>query len=396
MLSMKLTALSARRRAASLTAALSSIIMMGCASEIANPGGASWLDGMQLGPTANERFFIHHQFSPDNGLLFDAGARSDKLRMRRATGKRKSILAGERTCPPAPDAETLDSLAMASLAGWRTDPSGTLDGRNFSRVLNASAMRLMLDHDEQRAARDVALLASHASSAAWIHPTPKWSAYNSVSGALPTLVPAWRILRQTEAADPVAREKIDGWLRDLALFANLHPKIDGGTATRAASLMQIGVMLGDTALFESGAAAYTAMLDTLDEDGAFATEMRRGANALSAHARVTGAMVLAAEVAMDAGRDFYSMTNARGDTLLAAIEFLITADKDASIMAKHTSEPQSDAFAGSNKAWIELYSRRFPEATASYMLNERATLGNRIFGETAAGWVSCYSSALDR
>ena len=123
---------------------------------------------------------------------------------------------GERICVRASDVPDYGPLIGPSLAAVKGGGDTNNDARDMARALNASAFYVLYQNDEARARGDVAVLRRHADANAWIVANPSWTNAAGVINAMGALLPAWHILRQTDAPTPEDRAAIEAWLRRLA------------------------------------------------------------------------------------------------------------------------------------------------------------------------------------
>ena len=114
------------------------------------------------------------------------------------TGERK----GAHICVRASDVPDYGPLIGPSLAAVKGGGDTNNDARDMARALNASAFYVLYQNDEARARQDVAVLRRHADANAWIVANPSWTNAAGVINTMGALLPAWHILRQTDAPTP--------------------------------------------------------------------------------------------------------------------------------------------------------------------------------------------------
>ena len=338
--------------------------------------------------------------------LFDVATRSDVLR---ANSGRTGEPRGAPVCPRATDLVDLAPLTEASLAALRGNPDPTRAPRDFARALNVSAYRLLIDLDMTRAARDVAALRAHADSNAWLGAEAKGSSTGSVIDALGPLLPAWQVLRQSEAASAADRQAIDAWLARLAAFAQSTPKDNSSGTFRGANAMFLGLIRGDDAMYKTGVTSgFYAQLGTMQADGSFPLEVDRGLSALDNQSRNIGLLLYSARIAQSRGVDLYgAKVNGRG--IDDAIRFLLAAADDNALVdgyAQANRNPskdhpvfrpgaQVDPFKSSaTRGWIKLYAARWPDTPLTEELASRVAPSRRLSNDIVGGYVTCYDGRV--
>jgi hypothetical protein len=337
--------------------------------------------------------------------LFDVASRSAALQ--RNDGRTGARI-GERVCPRERDLVDYEPLVGPSLAAMDAGAAYTRAPRDFGRALNVSAYRVLLDQDMARAARDIAVLRAHAERNAWLPAQENWSAAGAiVDGMLPVL-PAWHILRQTSAATDADRQVIDGWLRRLALYTDIHPGLNNLGSARGANDMMLGLMLGDGARYRKGLqGGFYAQIGGMRPDGSFPLEADRGLSALENTNRNIALLVYAAQIAASQGQDLYAV-RVEGRGLQDAIGFLLRAAEDNAVIdvyARTNRNPsqnnpvfapnsQVSPFGNPARGWVKLYTDRFPGSPTAQELRALVPLGNRINNDTVGGFVTCYASRL--
>ncbi len=123
----------------------------------------------------------------------------------------------------------------------------------------------------------------------------------------------------------------------------------------------VGVITNDDELFRIGVNDYIQGINELSDDGSFAIEMTRHELALHYQNFAIDPLVMIAEVASRQGLDLYAY-KAKGRDLHSAINFLASAVKDSTVVAKYASEKQNmKTFTPGDEelAWTEFYQARF-------------------------------------
>lgn len=337
--------------------------------------------------------------------LFDVPARSAQLRAYSAgTGQPK----GEKICVRESDVPDYGPLIGPSLAAVKGGGDTNNAARDMARALNASAFYVLSRNDLERARRDVAVLRQHADANAWIVPKPNWTNAAGVINAMPALLPAWHILRQTEAPTAEDRAAIEGWLLRLAAQADEHPGDNNLGAARGAADMMLGLMLGDPARYRRGVeTGFVAQLKAMRPDGSFPLESDRGRGALQNTSRNIAFLLYAAEIAASQGENLYG-TKVDGRGVDDAIRFLLAAADDNALVdgyaAVNRNPPktapdfqlnaQVDPFDSTARAWALLYTERFPRGELSAAIRDHIAIGRRVTSDAVGGNVSCYAKRL--
>lgn len=342
---------------------------------------------------------------PHPEALFDVPSRSAALRRVSAgTGDRK----GERICPRATDIPDLGPLIGPSLAAVKGGGDTNNAARDLARALNTSAYYILYQNDAALARADVAVLRRHADANAWIVPNPSWTNAGGTINAMGALLPAWHILRQTDAPTPEDRAAIEAWLRRLAAQGDAHPGDNNIGSARGAADMMLGLMLGDPARYAKGRQqGFMAQLGAMRADGSFPAEVDRGRGALQNQSRNIAFLVYSAEIAASQGENLYA-ARVNGGGIDDAIRFLLAAADDNALVdgyaATNRNPPKSapdfspgtqlDPFDSTTKAWAMLYTQRYPRSELSDAIRAHVAIGRRMSSDTVGGSVTCYAKRL--
>lgn len=352
------------------------------------------------GPTIFDHTAVHH---PE--ALFDVASRSAALRqVSGGTGQRK----GERICLRASDVPDYGPLLPRSLVAVKGGGETNNDARDMARALNSSAYYILYQNDAARARADVAVLRRHADANAWLVAEPSWTNASGVINTMGALLPAWHILRQTDAPTPEDRAAIEGWLRRLAAQADVHPGDNSTGAARGAGDMMLGLMLGDEARYRRGVqTGYMAQLAAMRADGSFPLETDRGRGALQNQNRNIAYLIYAAEIAASQGENLYG-ARVGGKGIDDAIRFLLAAADDNALVDRYAAAnrnppktapdfapgSQIDPFDSAARAWALLYTQRFPRSELSEAIRDHITIGRRMTSDAVGGNVTCYAKRL--
>jgi hypothetical protein len=352
------------------------------------------------GPTIFTRTAVPH---PE--ALFDVASRSAQIRRVSAgTGERR----GERICVRASDVPDYGPLLPRSLAAVKGGGETNNDARDMARALNLSAYYILYQNDAARAKADVAVLRRHADANAWIVANPSWTNAAGVINTFGALLPAWHILRQTDAPTPEDRAAIEGWLRRLAAQADEHPGDNNTGTARGAADMMIGLMLGDDARYRRGVqTGFMAQLAAMRADGSFPLETDRGRGALQNQSRNIAFLIFSAEIAASQGENLYG-ARVDGKGIDDAIRFLLAAADDNALVdgyaAANRNPPktapdfapgaQVDPFDSTMRAWAMLYTQHFPRSELTAAIRDHVTIGRRVSSDTVGGNVTCYAKRL--
>ncbi len=351
-------------------------------------------------PTIFDRTAVNH---PE--ALFDVASRSAELRKVSAgTGQRK----GERLCTRVSDISDYDPLLGPSLAAVKGGGDTNNAARDMARALNASAFYILYQNDEARARTDVAVLRRHADANAWIVANPSWTNAAGVINAMSPLLPAWHILRQTDAPTPADRAAIEAWLRRLAQQADVHPGANNLGTSRGASDMLLGLMLGDQNRYRKGVqTGFMAQLATMRPDGSFPAETDRGRGALLNQSQNIASLIYSAEIAASQGENLYGI-RVGGKGIDDAIRFLLAAADDNALVDTYAAvnrnppktgpdfapNAQLDPFGSPARGWALLYTQRYPRTELSDDIRAHITIGRRLSSDPVGGNVSCYAKRL--
>jgi poly(beta-D-mannuronate) lyase len=134
---------------------------------------------------------------------------------------------------------------------------------------------------------------------------------------------------------------------------------------RALCATSVGILTSDDKLYRRGLAQYVRAIGQINPDGSFPLEMARHENALHYQSFALAPLVMIAELAWrqgpGPGSDLYSL-RVNGHTISDAVDFLVRASANPSLIKQYASEPQTFSLFSSEKppAWLEFWAARHP------------------------------------
>jgi poly(beta-D-mannuronate) lyase len=240
-----------------------------------------------------------------------------------------------------------------------------------------------------------ALAGDKASGDAAVEALARWAAANAVSELndggpdrintnalfsarrmLLGLLPAWAILRHTNAPSEATAKSIESWLAQRVADSDVAT---GPIATRnqetalsnrnyhrlmrEAVAMAHGALTGDAASFRRGPRALAGALREMRPDGSLPLETARGPRALWHQRIAVSTLLMIAEMGKVQGLDLYAL-EVDGKRLKRAVDFLLQAIVEPEALAPYAPERQDLAFAETKTdgrhqmAWFEAWHRR--------------------------------------
>jgi poly(beta-D-mannuronate) lyase len=177
---------------------------------------------------------------------------------------------------------------------------------------------------------------------------------------------AYSIVRGDPSIDVGQRQQVERWLNGLVreqIAVPGRPGVGGDCCQnhlywRGLEATATGIVTRDSFLFGWGVAVYRRALKDMNPDGSLPGEMGRGVRALHYQSFAIWPLVITAELAARQGYDLYGM-EVDGKSIDLAVDFLLRALADPSVLKPYTSEPQNLEFA-KFLPWAEIYERRFP------------------------------------
>jgi len=134
---------------------------------------------------------------------------------------------------------------------------------------------------------------------------------------------------------------------------------------RALCATSVGILTSDDKLYRRGLAQYFRAIGQINPDGSFPLEMARHENALHYQSFALAPLVMIAELAARQGPepeiDLYSL-RVNGHSISDAVDFLVRASADPTLIKKYASEPQTFSLFSNEKppAWTEFWAARHP------------------------------------
>ena len=233
------------------------------------------------------------------------------------------------------------------------------------------------------------------------------------------------ILRSHSSLTPDSLTKImnwvEGFLDRIYIFQEL-PKGKAGAldleqrnnnhnAVRNQALMAWAILANDPAKFETSIKnGYLRSLETIRNDGSFYWDSQRGNWAIRYSNFMVGNLVNIAEMAFGQGIDLYQIRNSRGKNLHDAIEFLIRAKNDFSVInlyAKNAITNSGGDYTGLQDlsdfsqrktewdlwiSWMERYRNRFKSINTEI---DSLVLASRPMVSETDGLATCLSGSKD-
>jgi poly(beta-D-mannuronate) lyase len=245
--------------------------------------------------------------------------------------------------------------------------------------------------------------------------------YNLDRTLFPTIV-AFSLVRQHPDFALADRRLVREWL-DRLVFRRGPDRPRDPTATSSQNnhgylsdsvTMAWGIVRGQDALFRIGVARYIDALDQMRADGSLPLETARGARAIYYQRHAISSLVAIAEMAATQGYDLYLLESENGGSLHRAIDFLLEAIEDPSLVLPYAQENTNPGPSRNYRvqdleflvqrghgrhymAWTEPYIARFPESVTGQRL--RHLLGEHgierpLIDEFSGGNMSCFFANL--
>jgi poly(beta-D-mannuronate) lyase len=242
--------------------------------------------------------------------------------------------------------------------------------RKLEDVVSNGASRYLATGDSAQAVCVANLLAQWAAANTLLDYSYQESsqAEYQVEWTLSSISLAWSVV-QTDPAVPAAqRAQILGWMHKVTVYMFAQDPHPGEPARennhaywRALCATSVGILTSDNKLYRRGPAQYVRAIGQLNPDGSFPLEMARHENAIHYQSFALAPLVMIAELARRQGIDLYSL-RVNVHTIADAVDFLVRASADPSMVKKYASEPQTFSLFSGEKppAWTEFWAARHP------------------------------------
>ncbi len=201
-------------------------------------------------------------------------------------------------------------------------------------------------------------------------------AWYQVEWTLSSISLSWSVV-QADANIPAAqRAAILAWMHKVTEYMfdqDPHPGDDAHENNhaywRALCATSVGILTSDDKLYRRGFSQYFRAIGQINPDGSLPLEMTRHENALHYQSFALAPLVMIAELAWRQGIDLYSL-RVNGHTIDDAVDFLVRASADPSLIKKYASEPQTFSLFPKEKppAWTEFWAARHPGKPWTYII----------------------------
>ncbi|MGB8029748.1 MAG: alginate lyase family protein [Terracidiphilus sp.] len=242
--------------------------------------------------------------------------------------------------------------------------------RKLEQAVSNGADRYVVTGDSREAVCVAKVLARWASANTLLNYSYQESsqAWFQVEWTLSSVSLAWSVV-QTDPAIPAAqRAQILAWMHKVTQHMfdeDPHPgdpaRENNHAYWRALCATSVGILTSDDKLYRRGLAQYFRAVGQINPDGSFPLEMARHENALHYQSFALAPLVMIAELAARQGVDLYSL-RVNGHTIVDAVDFLVCASANRSLVKKYASEPQTFSLFSNEKppAWTEFWAARHP------------------------------------
>lgn len=193
-------------------------------------------------------------------------------------------------------------------------------------------------------------------------------AWYQVEWTLSSVSLAWSVVETDPAIPAAQRAAILKWMHKVTEYMfGQDPHPDGRAREnnhaywRALCATSVGILTSDDKLYRRGLSQYVRAIGQMNPDGSLPLEMARHENALHYQSFALAPLVMIAELAARQGVDLYNL-RMNGHTIGDAVDFLVRASADLSLVKKYASEPQTfSRFSGKKPpAWTEFWAARHP------------------------------------
>lgn len=238
----------------------------------------------------------------------------------------------------------------------------------FQQAVTNGAGRYVAAGDPAEAVCVANLLAQWAAANTLLDYSYKESsqAWYQVEWTLSSVSLAWSVV-ETDTAIPAAQRaailkwmhKVTEYMFDQDPHPDDHDRENNHSYWRALCATSVGILTSDEKLYRRGLAQYARAIGQMNPDGSLPLEMARHENALHYQSFALTPLVMIAELASRQGVDLYSL-RVNGHSISDAVDFLVRASADLSLMKQYASEPQTfSLFSGKRPpAWVEFWAAR--------------------------------------
>jgi len=271
------------------------------------------------------------------------------------------------------------------------EAKATVPYLKLQEAVTDGASRYVSSGDSADAACMANLLSQWAAANALLDYSYKESsqAWYQVEWTLSSISLAWSAVQADPAIPAAQRAAILKWMHKVTEYMfdqDPHPvdhdRENNHAYWRALCATSVGILTNDEKLYRRGLAQYARAIGQMNADGSLPLEMARHENALHYQSFALEPLVMIAELASRQGIDLYSL-RVNGHTISDAVDFLLRASADLSLMKKYASEPQTFSLFDGNKppAWTEFWAARHPGKPWADLLT-RPLNESRIGGNT--------------
>ena len=250
------------------------------------------------------------------------------------------------------------------------EAKATLPYQKMEQAVSNGAARYVVTGNPAEAVCVANLLSKWAAAKALLDYSYQQSsqAWYQVEWTLSSASLAWSVVETDPAIPSAQRAQILQWMHNVEEYMvaqDPHPnepaRENNHAYWRALCAASVGILTSDDALYQSALAQYARAIGQMNPDGSFPLEMARHENALHYQSFALAPLVMIAELAERQGVDLYSL-KVNGHTIADAVDFLVRASADPSLMKRYASEPQTFSLFSGEKppAWTEFWAARHP------------------------------------
>jgi poly(beta-D-mannuronate) lyase len=250
------------------------------------------------------------------------------------------------------------------------EAKATVPYQRLQSAVTDGASRYVATGDAAEAVCVANLLAQWAAADTLLDYSYKESsqAWYQVEWTLSSVSLAWSVVQADSAIPATQHAAILKWMHKVTEYMfdqDPHPgdieHENNHAYWRALCATSVGILTSDEKLYRRGIAQYGRAIGQMNPDGSLPLEMARHENALHYQSFALTPLVMIAELAARQGIDLYSL-RVNGHTISDAVDFLVRASADLSLMKKYAYEPQTFSLFSGKKppAWTEFWAARHP------------------------------------